>query len=368
MVNKGEVLLIAGSSGCGKTTLMRSINGLIPHTYRGEYYGDIKLFGKSVFEMKMVEISKNVGTVLQDPERQIVASYVFNEIAFGLENLGLPREEIFDRIDKILDYLKISYLRDRETFQLSGGEKQKAVLAGVLAMNPKILLLDEPLASLDPASALESLHVFRKLADDGISVVIVEHRVEDVLKINPEKVLYMEDGKISYLGDTKGLLNIVDYSKIKLPAPIIIDRTKGLKKSFFTPAKATMIENSNSPIVKFDNVSFRYKSDLPDVLKDIDFSIYKKDIIAILGHNGAGKTTLVKHALGLLKPTGGNVCLEEKNTKEISVAQSAHTIGYVFQSPTQMLFAPTSGVVFWSTKTCEHCFSVSNAFSGVDDG
>lgn len=96
MVNKGEVLLIAGSSGCGKTTLMRSINGLIPHTYRGEYHGDIKLFGKSVFEMKMVEISKNVGTVLQDPERQIVASYVFNEIAFGLENLGLPREEIFD--------------------------------------------------------------------------------------------------------------------------------------------------------------------------------------------------------------------------------------------------------------------------------
>jgi len=320
---------------------MRSINGLIPQTYRGEYEGDIKLFGKSVFDMEMMEISQTVGTVLQDPERQIVASYVFNEIAFGLENLGLPRQEILDRIDKILDYLKISYLRDRETFQLSGGEKQKVVLAGVLAMHPKILLLDEPLASLDPASALDSLHVVRKLADDGISVVIVEHRVEDVLKINPEKVLYMENGKISYLGETQGLLEVVDYTKIKLPASIVMDRAKGRKQTFFTPTKAAVGENSKSPLVKFDDVSFRYGADLPDVLKNINFTIYKKDIIAILGHNGAGKTTLVKHTLGLLKPTKGNVFLEGKNTKEISVAQSAHTIGYVFQSPSQMLFAPT---------------------------
>lgn len=340
-VHPGEVLLIAGSSGCGKTTLMRSINGLIPYTYRGDYQGDIKLFGKSVFDLKMVDISQTVGTVLQDPERQIVASYVFNEIAFGLENLGLPKAEIFQRIDQVLEYLNIGYLRDRETFQLSGGEKQKVVLAGVLAMNPKILLLDEPLASLDPASAQESLQVFRKLADDGISIIVVEHRVEDVLKINPERVLYMEEGKISYLGDVKGLLDVVDYSKIKLPAPVIIERARKQVKEKKFELKEQQEIPDKKPLVKFKDVHFRYKPDLPDVLRDISFDINQGDIIAILGHNGAGKTTLVKHALGLLKPTKGMVSLEEKNTKEISVAQCAHTIGYVFQSPTQMLFAPT---------------------------
>ncbi len=341
VVNPGEVLLIAGSSGCGKTTLMRSVNGLIPNTYRGSHQGDIKLYGKSVFDLKMVEISQLVGTVLQDPERQIVASYVFSEIAFGLENLGLPKETIIQRIDQVLDYLKIGYLKDRETFQLSGGEKQKVVLAGVLAMNPKILLLDEPLASLDPASAQESLEIFRKLADDGISVIVVEHRVEDVLKISPERVLYMEAGKISYIGDSKGLLDVVDFSKIKLPAPVIIERVKKEPINFQIERKKTEAVAQKKPLVEFENVSFRYKPDFPDVLKNINFTIYQKDIIAILGHNGAGKTTLVKHALGLLKPTQGTVKLEGKSTKEISVAQCAQSIGYVFQSPTQMLFAPT---------------------------
>jgi len=339
-IEKGEILLIAGSSGCGKTTLMRSINGLIPYSYRGNAQGDIQLFGKSVFDMKMVEISQIVGTVLQDPERQIVASFVFNEIAFGLENLGLPKEEILDRIDSIMRYLKISHLKDRETFQLSGGEKQKVVLAGVLAMNPKILLLDEPLASLDPASAVESLQVIRKLADDGISVIIVEHRVEDVLQIKPEKVMYLDEGEITYLGAAKGLLNVVDYSKIKLPAEVIIERSKETKKAFTFPALMSE-KNDDKPVIRFEDVSFRYKNDLPDVLKGINFTINQNDIIAILGHNGAGKTTLVKHALGLLKPTEGTVYMDDVSTKQLSVAKSAHTIGYVFQSPSQMLFAPT---------------------------
>jgi energy-coupling factor transporter ATP-binding protein EcfA2 len=184
----GQVMLIAGSSGCGKTTLMRCINGLIPNTYHGELSGDIRVFGRSVKNMEMVEISQKVGTLLQDPERQILGSYVLNEVAFGLESLGLPREEITRRAEKALDRLGILMLRDRETFGTSGGEKQKIALAGLLAMEPKILLLDEPLASLDPVSAQEALEVFRDLADEGYSVMIVEHRVEDVLAIRPEVV------------------------------------------------------------------------------------------------------------------------------------------------------------------------------------
>ncbi|MBI3170377.1 MAG: ABC transporter ATP-binding protein, partial [Chloroflexi bacterium] len=160
-LKQGELLLIAGSSGCGKTTLARCINGLIPRSYRGERSGRVLLHGREVADLQIPEMAQVVGTLLQDPERQIVASNVFNEVAFGPENLGLPREEICARVDQVLKRLNLEYLRERETFNLSGGEKQKVALAGVLTMNPSILLLDEPLASLDPASAHEALEVFR---------------------------------------------------------------------------------------------------------------------------------------------------------------------------------------------------------------
>jgi len=337
-VKSGEVLLLAGASGSGKTTLMRCINGLIPRTYRGEVQGTIEVFGKPVRELTMAQLSQTVGTLLQDPERQIVASYVVNEVAFGLENLALPRGEILQRVDETLAYLNITHLRDRETFQLSGGEKQKVALASVLAMRPRILILDEPLASLDPASASEALQVFRRLADDGIAVLVVEHRVEDVLKIHPEHVAYMDNGRILYDGDVKGLMQAVDYRRIKLPAPIILQRAQENPRDEIQPALPPRAEE---PLIRFEDVSYRYSDDQPDVLKNIHFNIYTGDIIAVLGPNGAGKTTLVKHVLGLLKPTRGRVLLGGRDTRQSSVAESAQTVGYVFQSPSQMLFAPT---------------------------
>jgi energy-coupling factor transport system ATP-binding protein len=338
-LHPGELLLLAGSSGCGKTTLMRAINGLIPNTYTGSVTGDIQIYGKSAFQMTMSEISQAVGTILQDPERQILGSYVLNEVAFGLENLALPQEEIVKRVDETLRYLGINHLRDRETFSLSGGEKQKVALAGVLAMRPNILLLDEPLASLDPASANEALLLLRRLADEGISILLVEHRVEDVLSIHPDQVIYMEEGRQIYCGDPAGMMDVVDYHKIKLPAQAVIERARKEPAPVYQPVIQKLSEPQ--PIVQFNHVSFRYSEDLPEVLHDIHFEINKGDVIAILGHNGAGKTTLVKHILGLLKPTAGTVTLEGKDTRQTTVAQNAKTIGYVFQSPTQMLFAPT---------------------------
>ena len=334
----GKVLLIAGASGCGKTTLMRCINGLIPFTYHGTMTGDIRIFDRSVSTLKLSELSQQVGTLLQDPERQIVASYVLNEVAFGLENLSVPREEILQRVDETLDYLGILHLRDRETFSLSGGERQKVALAGVLAMRPKLLLLDEPLANLDPASAAEALQVFRRLADGGISVMLVEHRVEDVLAIQPEQVLYLDAGRQIYSGAAAGLMQVVDYHRLKLPAPVILERSRSDPAPEFHPILA---HRGKEPLVRFEDVSFRYGEGQPDVLRQVDFTISKGDVIAILGHNGAGKTTLVKHTLGLLKPTSGHVLLEGKDTRQMTVAQAAHTVGYVFQSPSQMLFAPT---------------------------
>jgi energy-coupling factor transport system ATP-binding protein len=338
----GEILLIAGASGCGKTTLIRCINGLIPRSYKGELNGRVTVFGDIVKDWPLSRISQKVGTVLQDPERQILGTKVLNEVAFGLENLGLPRDEIYQRVDEALDFLKISDLRDRETFNLSGGEKQKVALAGVLAMRPSILLLDEPLASLDPASAQDTLDMVRQLADKGMTVLMVEHRVEDVLRIQPERVMFMSDGEIRYLGNLSGLSKVVNYREVKLPAEDIVERAK----LDSPPAEIRLLpsvgnqDSEKKTLVSFENVTFGYESDR-EVLHGFNLEIKRGDIIAVLGPNGAGKTTFVKHAIGLLKPKSGRVLVDERDTHHASVAEVARMLGYVFQSPSHMLFAPT---------------------------
>ena len=341
--NPGEILLIAGASGCGKTTLVRCINGLIPRSYKGEISGRILLKGEDTAGWPLSKTSQLVGTVLQDPERQILGSKVLHEVAFGLENLGMPREQIFPRVDEALEFLKISHLRLRETFSLSGGEKQKLALAGVLAMRPSILLLDEPLASLDPASAWETLDIVRHLADNGMTVLLVEHRVEDVLRIHPERIMYMTDGEIKYLGGLDGLEASVDYREVKLQASVIIQRARNdpppPEIQILPGITKTAPSSASDTLVKFEDVAFGY--DENEVLHSVNLEIKRGDVIAVLGPNGAGKTTFVKHAIGLLKPKVGRVLVEGRDTHDLSVAQIASTLGYVFQSPSHMLFAPT---------------------------
>ncbi len=342
IASPGEVLLIAGASGCGKTTLVRCINGLIPRSYKGEMSGKILVFGEEVKDWKLSQISQRIGTVLQDPERQILGTKVVNEVAFGLENLGMPREEIFSRVDEALNFLKIPHLRNRETFNLSGGEKQKVALAGVLAMRPSIVLLDEPLASLDPASAQDTLDAVRLLADQGLSVLMVEHRVEDVLRIHPERVMFMSEGEIRYLGDVTGLSKVVNYREVKLPAEDIVERAKQdpAPVEIKVLPGVTRSQAGQEALVRFEEVAFGYESGV-EILHGINLQINRGDVIAVLGPNGAGKTTFVKHAIGLLKPKSGKVFVGGRDTNEASVAEIASMLGYVFQSPSHMLFAPT---------------------------
>ena len=337
-VRPGEIMLVAGASGCGKTTLLRCINGLIPRSYKGHLEGKVYLYGQDTSGMSMAQISQMVGTVLQDPERQIVGSYVLNEVAFGLENLGLPREEITARIDEALNYLGIAHLRDRETFYLSGGEKQKVAIAGTLAMQPSILLLDEPLANLDPASAEEALRLIRRLADEGRAILIVEHRVESMLQIRPEKVLFLVEGRPRYFGDPEGLMEAVDYREVKLPAEVVMEKARREAQPDLPPPPPPA-PRRGEPLVEFRGVHFAY--DGRPVLHDVNLAVYPGDVVAILGPNGAGKTTLVKHAIGLLKPKRGQVLVRGVDTRQTSTAELAKTLGYVFQSPGHMLFAPT---------------------------
>jgi len=336
----GEVILVAGASGCGKTTLIRCINGLIPRSYKGRLSGQVYLYGRATKGMALPQISQIVGTLLQDPEKQILGSRVEGEVAFGLENLGLPREEILARVDETLRYLGLEHLRRRETFYISGGEKQKVALAGTLAMRPSILILDEPLASLDPASAAEALRLIRRLADEGKTVIIVEHRVEDVMRIHPEKAVFLENGQVRYVGDMSGFQQAIDYRQAKLPAPLIIEQARRTPSSPLTRPGFRRSRSNGKPLVRFEGVSFAY-DDGPTVLQEVSLDICEGDVIAILGPNGAGKTTLVKQAIGLLKPSKGRVLVDGKDTRQMTVAQAARSLGYVFQSPSHMLFAPT---------------------------
>jgi energy-coupling factor transport system ATP-binding protein len=303
--------------------------------------------------MTLARISQMVGTVLQDPERQILGTRVVNEVAFGLENLGMSRSEITQRVEAALQRLGIVHLRDRETFHLSGGEKQKVALAGILAMHPSLLLLDEPLASLDPASAQEALALVRRLVDEGMAVIMVEHRVEDVLSIRPDRVMFLEEGQSRYQGSIQGLYEVVDYHEIKIPAPMVMQRAASEPpppEVKFSPAVVASEPSASrpsgqdnghgEPLVRFEGVCFEYESGV-EVLEGINLDIRRGEVIAILGPNGAGKTTLVKHAIGLLKPKSGRVLVGGTDTRHLSVARIASTLGYVFQSPSHMLFAPT---------------------------
>ncbi len=340
-IRAGEFVLVAGASGSGKTTLVRCINGLAPRSYKGTLTGELRLMGQSTTDWSLSRISQVVGTVLQDPERQILGTRVLNEVAFGLENLGLPRLEIRQRAQDALVRLGIAHLGERETFNLSGGEKQKVALAGVLAMRPALLLLDEPLASLDPASAIDTLQLVRRLVDEGIALIMVEHRVEDVLPFRPDRVTYMDQGQVRYLGDVDGLNRAVDYRQIKLPAPVILERSAAEPAQPWPvrPPRPADLRQEDC-LVSFQHVSFGYEGQ-PDTLKDVNLDIHRGDVIAILGPNGAGKTTLVKHAIGLLKPRSGKVLVGGRETRSQSIAQIARQLGYVFQSPSHMLFAPT---------------------------
>jgi energy-coupling factor transport system ATP-binding protein len=349
-VYPGEVLLIAGPSGCGKSTLLRCLNGLIPSTYRGDMQGSVRVAGRDTHDLPLAEISRTVGNVLQDAERQIVASHVLEEVAFGLENQGLPAREVIRRAEATLGELNMLHLADRETFTLSGGEKQKLAAAGVLVLEPQVLLLDEPLANLDPASAFEALALFRRLAEAGRAVVIVEHRVEEVLSIDPERVMLMDQGRVIYSGPAEGVGEFADPRAVKLPAPIAMQRLAAMADERRTTnderagaldlrPSSSVLRPLGAPLVELRDVEFGY-TDEP-VLRGVSLSVRRGDRIALLGPNGSGKSTLVKHMIGLLRPQRGGVLIGGVPAETISVAQAARQVGYVFQSPSHMLFAPT---------------------------
>ncbi len=316
----GQLALVAGHSGSGKTTLTRCINGLIPRRYTsGRLQGRVLMAGADIAKLGLAELAVRVGTVLQDPETQIVAAEVFYDIAFGLENLGLPRDEIRTRVQHAADRIGIAHLLGRSTASLSGGEKQKVSLAGVLAMQPDVLLFDEPLAALDPASAREVMQLLRDLADAGKAVIIVEHRIKSVMQQRLDQVIVLERGEV--------VPDAVEMAQLDQRYPAIQKRAR---------------QPNSPPLAELRDVGFAHPNG-ESVLNNVSLRVQPGDVIALLGRNGVGKSTLCKHLIGLLRPSSGQVFVEGQDVvaEKLSVAQLARSVGYVFQSPSFMLFAPS---------------------------
>jgi energy-coupling factor transporter ATP-binding protein EcfA2 len=338
-VDPGEVLLVAGPSGCGKSTLIRAINGLVPHAYSGEMGGAVLIEGRSTVEMRLREISQVIGTLLQDPAKQIVGSTVESELAFGPENVAMAPGDIRRRIHEVIDETRIAHLAGRETAFLSGGERQLLAMAGALMLRPRCYVIDEPLANLDPLTAGHLLDLLRDLADAGHAVIIVEHRIEEALRLRPDRVLAMADGRAAYLGPVDGFLRQADPEAVKLHFEIVLDRIRAAGRNDVAPAPSRTTDDDREPRIAFENVHV----DLGErrVLRGVDALLGAAETIAVLGPNGSGKTTLFRTAMQLVRPRAGRVLVDGRDAAGTPIAELARSIGYVFQSPSQMLFART---------------------------
>jgi energy-coupling factor transporter ATP-binding protein EcfA2 len=372
-IEDGQFVLITGASGGGKSTLCRCCNGLVPHFYGGRIGGKAEVQGIDILAHPPKELATKVGMVFQDPENQLVTTDVEREIAFGLENLGYPRNLIARRIEEALDTAGIAHLRFARNIELSGGEKQKVAIASVLALHPEILVLDEPTSELDPQSAEEILRLLERLNDElGLTVILIEQRLDRVVHL-VDRMLVMGGGEIIADGTPREVMGgDIDGLGIGLPPVIRLMRElhlppvlrqmrelrgkglhlnglpltvkdarlelqkvlRGVKTVSFADAKA-----GSTPVLNIDKLWFSYGERA--VLRNINLDIDRGGFIGIMGRNASGKTTLVKQFNGLLKPTRGKVRLEGVDTRKSTAASLSQKVGYVFQNPNDHLFADT---------------------------
>ncbi|MEW6181737.1 MAG: ATP-binding cassette domain-containing protein [Bacillota bacterium] len=379
VVDEGEFLLIAGESASGKSTLARALAGLIPHFYGGRLDGSLTYRGTEISSMKRGQLAREVGIVFQDPEKQLVATGVEAELAFGPENLGLPPEEIGRRLAEVMTFLNLTAVKNADTACLSGGQKQRVALAAVLAMQPKVLILDEPTSQLDPVAAEELLGFLKRLNEDtGLTVILVEQRLERCFHL-VNRVVYLEKGTIAFDGSPgetarrlaeKGLPCIPPVARFWAmagfsPVPVTVkegrdmlrrilpDRQNGERsRTPHPPTAGADTDNSRRKApektpevepqelyVSLEKVWFTYP-DGTEALKDIKLNVAPGEFLAVLGPNGAGKSTLLRVMAGLLKPGRGRIAGPWDNNATKTGPKAMNT-AYLSQNPNDYLLRDT---------------------------
>lgn len=361
-INKGEKILLAGPSGSGKSTIGRCLNGLIPNIYQGEVKGKCLVNGKDITSTSLFDFSFTTSTILQDADSQFIGLTVGEDIAFALENDCQPKDKMHQTVNQWADELKIKELLTQSPQSLSGGQKQIVALAGVLVDESPILLFDEPLANLDPASGLKTMAIIDKIQKElNATVIIIEHRVEEVLSQPIDRIILVNEGTIVADQPTNQLLHSHTLEKIGVREPLYlkaltaadvnlssikeVDQISTLPVSekisdklaaWTKQAKITKKEADNLPLLKLDHVGHQYSKNQPYPLKDVSTTINQGDFISIVGQNGAGKTTLCRTICGFIS-NEGKITLKDQNLSDLSIKERAEKIGYVMQDPNQMI-------------------------------
>lgn len=361
-IHKGEKILIAGPSGCGKSTLAHCINGLVPNSYPGKTTGSLTVNGKNALELGLFGLSKTVGTVLQDSDSQFIGLTVAEDIAFALENDCVPTEQMHHQVEQIAELVDVKRVLKHAPHEISGGQKQRVGLGGVMVGEVDVLLFDEPLANLDPATGKQAIVLIDEIQKrTGCAVIIIEHRLEDVLYRPVDRVVVMGEGRIVYDGDPDQLLcddllqqwgireplyvTALKYAGVKLTPDMRPSYLPELKLSteqrkqvldWFVGQPPQKAAPEREILLRAENIDFTYEGG-HHALRGINAIVHKGEMLSIVGTNGAGKSTFSKVICGFEKPQSGILELDGVDLSTLSIKERADHIGYVMQNPNQMI-------------------------------
>lgn len=363
-IYEGEKVLLVGPSGSGKSTLGNCLNGLIPFAYKGEIKGSLKICGKETVEMNIFELSKKVGTVLQDADGQFIGLTVGEDIAFALENDCVAQAQMKEQVQKVAEIVDMGKLLKSSPFELSGGQKQRVSFAGVMVDDVDILLFDEPLANLDPATGKTAIDLIDRVwKSSQKTVVIVEHRLEDVLYRDVDRIVVVSDGKIAADMSPDELMSADILAKLGIREPLHVTAMKyaGIQVAPDMHAgrlETLDIEQVKAPLLKWnleqekkkpkeerpvileaEHLSFQYTKKRK-ILQDVNFQIREGEMVSIVGTNGAGKSTLAKVICGFVTEDEGRILYKGQDLKGQTIKERSQLIGFVMQNPNQMICKP----------------------------
>ena len=363
-IYEGEKVLLVGPSGSGKSTLGHCINGLIPFSYRGEMKGSVKVAGLETREGNLFELSKKVGTVLQDSDGQFIGLTVGEDIAFSLENDCVEEKEMKETVQKVADMVDMGQLLKSSPFELSGGQKQRVAFAGVMVDDVDVLLFDEPLANLDPATGKTAIDLIDRIQKQSQkTVVIIEHRLEDVLYRHVDRIVVVAEGRIVADMTPDELMATQQLSELGIREPLYVTAMKYAGISITPQMRAGQLQTlviddeirrkiqawcekpvptgrpAGEEILAVKHLSFQYTKSRK-ILQDVNFSIKSGEMVSIVGTNGAGKSTLAKVICGFVTEDAGEILFEGKSLKGQTIKERSQYISYVMQNPNQMICKP----------------------------